>query len=82
MSDKKKSARSTSTRVSKLLSDEERAAMKETFKERADALTENLVRDARVCQGRQGCLLLPERAEVQVEIRDVRFPRRCKPRRR
>ena len=39
MSDKKKSARSTSTRVSKLLSDEERAAMKETFKERRRALS-------------------------------------------
>ncbi len=34
MSAKKKSVRSTSTRVSNLLSDEERAAMKETLKER------------------------------------------------
>src|SRR5690348_4065279 len=39
MSDKKKSARSTSTRTSKLLSDEERAAMKETLKERRRALS-------------------------------------------
>jgi len=39
MSDKKKSARSTSTRLSKLLSDEERAAMKETLKERRRALS-------------------------------------------
>ena len=39
MSDKKKSARSTSPRLSKLLSDEERAAMKETFKERRRALS-------------------------------------------
>ena len=35
----KKSARSTSTRPSKLLSDEERAAMKETLKERRRALS-------------------------------------------
>src|SRR5713101_8336498 len=121
MSDKKKSARSASARGSNLLSDEERAAMKETLKERtralsgeadgesdvledrrdvgtrsrhgqaapcrdqsqrADALAENLVRDACICQGRQGCLLLPEWAEVQIEIRDVRFPRFCQPRRR
>src|SRR5436309_15101472 len=39
MSDKKKSARSTSPRLSKLLSDEERAAMNETFKERKRALS-------------------------------------------
>jgi uncharacterized protein YdhG (YjbR/CyaY superfamily) len=39
MSDKKKSARSTSTRPSRLLSDEERAAMKETLKERRRALS-------------------------------------------
>ena len=39
MSDKKRSARSTSTRLSKLLSDEERAAMKETLKERRRALS-------------------------------------------
>jgi len=38
MSDKKKAARSTSARVSNLLSDEERAAMKETLKERRRAL--------------------------------------------
>ena len=39
MSEKKKSARSTSTRGPKLLSDEERAAMKETLKERRRALS-------------------------------------------
>src|SRR5213080_788860 len=39
MSDKKKSARSTSPRLSGLLSDEERAAMNETFKERKRALS-------------------------------------------
>jgi uncharacterized protein YdhG (YjbR/CyaY superfamily) len=39
MSDKKKSARSTRARVSNLLSDEERAAMKETLKERRRALS-------------------------------------------
>ncbi len=39
MSDKKKSARSTSAGVSNLLSDEERAAMKETLKERRRALS-------------------------------------------
>ena len=38
MSDKKQSARSTSTRRPDLLSDEERAAMKETLKERRRAL--------------------------------------------
>jgi hypothetical protein len=37
--------------------------------EHASALAENLVRDARVCQGRQGRLLLPKRAEVQDEVR-------------
>jgi uncharacterized protein YdhG (YjbR/CyaY superfamily) len=39
MSGKKKSTRSTSARTSKLLSDEERAAMKETFNERRRALS-------------------------------------------
>ena len=39
MSEKKKSARSTRARVSNLLSDEERAAMKETLKERRRALS-------------------------------------------
>jgi uncharacterized protein YdhG (YjbR/CyaY superfamily) len=38
MSDKKTSARSNRAKVSELLSDEERAAMKETFKERKRAL--------------------------------------------
>ena len=39
MSDKKKSARSTGARGSNLLSDEERAAMKETLKERRHRLS-------------------------------------------
>ena len=34
------------------------------------------VRDAGVCQGRQGRLLLPERRQVQVEVRDTRLQRR------
>src|SRR5207253_1461659 len=48
----------------------------------ASPLVETLVRDARVCQERQGRLLLPKRAEVQHEIRDVRLQRRGEPRRR
>src|SRR5713226_8944977 len=50
--------------------------------QRASPLAETLVRDARVCQGRQGRLLLPKRAEVQHEVRDVRLQRRGEPRRR
>src|SRR5215203_803257 len=49
---------------------------------RASPLAENLVRDARLCQGRQGRLLLPKRAEVQLEVRDVRLQRQGVPRRR
>src|SRR5207253_9896244 len=45
-------------------------------------LADNLVRDARVCEGRQGRLLLPERAEVQNEVRDLRLQRQGKARRR
>ena len=41
--------------------------------QRAGPFAEDLVRDARVCEGRQGRLLLQERGEVQVEIRDVGF---------
>src|SRR5207245_11807632 len=48
----------------------------------ASPLGETLVRDARVCQERQGRLLLPKRAEVQDEVRDVRLQRRGEPRRR
>src|SRR5439155_1159668 len=48
--------------------------------QRAGPLAEDLVRDARVCQGRQGGLLLPKRAEVQGEVRDVRLQRRGEPR--
>ncbi len=39
-------------------------------------LAEDLVRDARVCQGRQGRLLLHSRVEVQLAVRDVRLQRR------
>ena len=47
------------------------------IKASAPALSpKTLVRDARVCQGRQGRLLLPKRAEVQDEVRDVRLQRR------
>jgi hypothetical protein len=41
--------------------------------QRASPLAENLVRDARVCQGRQGRLLLPKRADVQLEVRAFGF---------
>src|SRR5438552_17881131 len=41
-----------------------------------------MVRDARLCQGRQGRLLLSKRAEVQDEVRDLRLQRRGEPRRR
>src|SRR6266705_5747010 len=51
-------------------------------KPRASPLAEDLVRDARVYQGRQGRLLLPKRAEVQDAVRDVRLQRRGEPRRR
>src|SRR5207237_6561438 len=42
----------------------------------------NLVRDARVRQGRQCRLLLPKCAQVQDEVRDVRLQRQGEPRRR
>src|SRR5712691_12228699 len=50
--------------------------------QRASPFAENLVRDARVRQGRQCRLLLPKRAQVQGEIRDVRLQRQSEPRRR
>src|SRR2546425_10643509 len=50
--------------------------------QRASPLAETLVRDARVCQGRQGRLLLPRRAEVQNEVRDTGLQRQGEPRRR
>jgi hypothetical protein len=57
-------------------------AMAERLHERTRALAEDLVRDARVCQqGRQGSLLLPERREVQREVRYVRLQRQGEPRR-
>ena len=42
---------------------------------------ETLVRDAGVCKGRQGCLLLPGHGEIQDKVRDVRLPARGKARR-
>src|ERR671917_2200184 len=60
-----------------------RAAPCDRQGKRASPLAENLVRDARVCQqGRQGPLLLPKRAQVQLEVRDARLQRRGEPRRR
>src|SRR5215217_6674811 len=59
-----------------------RAAPRDRQGERAGPLAENLVRDARVCQRRQGRLLLPKRAEVQLEVRDARLQRQGEPRRR
>src|SRR6184192_3891034 len=50
--------------------------------QRASPLAENLVRDARVRQGRPGRLLLPKRAQVQGEVRHVRLQRQGEPRRR
>ena len=53
------------------------------IKASAPALSpKTLVRDARVCQGRQDRLLLPMRAEVQHEVRDARLQRHGEPRRR
>src|SRR5580693_6622230 len=49
---------------------------------RSRRILRTLVRDARVCQGWQGRLLLPKRAEVQDEVRDVRLHARGEPRRR
>ena len=53
--------------TSKGFTDEEQAAMKERAKE--------LKAEARVCHGRQGRLLLPKRAEVQHEVRNVGLQR-------
>ncbi len=50
--------------------------------QRTSPLAENLVRDARVCQGRQDRLLFPKRAEVQHEVRGDRLQRCGEPRRR
>src|SRR2546428_7653714 len=49
---------------------------------RARPYAETLVRDACVCQGRQGRLPFPISSEVQDEVRDVRLQRQGKPRRR
>jgi hypothetical protein len=43
---------------------------------------ETLVRNARLCRGRQARLPLPACAEVQDEVRDTRLQRQCEPRRR
>ena len=50
--------------------------------QRAGAHAETLVRDARVCQGRQGRLLLPKREQVQNQVLDIRLHARGEPRRR
>ena len=50
--------------------------------QRASSLAENLVRDARVCQAREGRLLLSKRAEVQDKVREARIQRPVEPRRR
>src|SRR6266704_1352414 len=50
-------------------------------RKRARPLAKALVRDARLCQGRQGRLLLPGSGEVQDEIRDVKLQRQVEPRR-
>jgi hypothetical protein len=52
------------------------------IKETAPELASRLVRDARVCQGRQGRLLLHRCVQVQREVRDVRLQRLGEPRRR
>src|SRR2546430_11498295 len=50
--------------------------------ERPGSRSEDLVRNARVReQRRQGRVLLPQRGEVQREVRDVRLQRQCEPRR-
>src|SRR5438270_8892241 len=59
-----------------------RAAPCDYQSQRASPLAQALVRDARLCQGRQGRLLLPTRAQVQDEVRDVRLQRQREPRRR
>src|SRR5947209_10066997 len=59
-----------------------RAAPCHHQRQRASPLAENLVRDARVRQGRQCRLLLPKRAQVQGEVRDLRLQRQGEPRRR
>ncbi|CAA9545138.1 MAG: hypothetical protein AVDCRST_MAG73-2336, partial [uncultured Thermomicrobiales bacterium] len=59
-----------------------RAAPRDRQGQRAIPLAEALVRDARVRQGRQGRLLLPGRAEVQLQVCHARLQRRREPRRR
>ena len=46
------------------------------------SLTETLVRNARLCQGREDRVLLPKRAEVQHAVRDTRLQRYGEHRRR
>ncbi|CAA9552636.1 MAG: FIG00868433: hypothetical protein, partial [uncultured Thermomicrobiales bacterium] len=59
-----------------------RAAPRDRQGQRAIPLAQTLVRDARLCQGRQGRLLLPVRGQVQRAVRDVRLQRHGEPRRR
>ncbi|CAA9566401.1 MAG: FIG00816284: hypothetical protein, partial [uncultured Thermomicrobiales bacterium] len=59
-----------------------RAAPRDRHRQRAVPLAEDLVRDARLRQGRQGRLLLPGRAQVQRAVRDARLQRHGEPRRR
>src|SRR5215218_735516 len=59
-----------------------RAAPRDRQGERTRALAEDLVRDARLRQqGRQGRLLLPERREVRLKVRDAGLQRQGEPRR-
>src|SRR4029079_15951636 len=48
---------------------------RDRHRERPRTQAEDVVRDAGVCEGRQGRLLLPQRREVQGALRDVRFQR-------
>ena len=46
-----------------------------------DPLAEALVRNARICQGRQGRLFLQAAAKFEVEVRDIGVQRPSEPRR-
>ncbi|CAA9588907.1 MAG: FIG00868433: hypothetical protein, partial [uncultured Thermomicrobiales bacterium] len=59
-----------------------RAAPCDHHGHRASPRAEDLVRNARLCQGRQGRLLLHGRRQVQVAVRDTRLQRLGEPRRR
>ena len=49
------------------------ASIMRSQSQRTGPLTEALVRDARICQGRQDRLLFPKRAEVQNKVRYFRL---------